>query len=150
MNLRAAADVIAGFDGSAVGYRTPTTNNSTGARGYQREDFDVALDDLVIHADRPAGAATLFLVSRTGFVANPGGGFGNLCLGGQVGRFNAQVTFVDAGGRASLGVPLRRCPRARPAWLLSRARPGASRPGTRTCSSVRRSNLTDGLSITFD
>ena len=155
MNLRAAADVIAGFDGGAVSYCTPTTNNSTGAPGLLSAEgsFDVALDDLMIHADQlPPGQATLFLVSRTqGFVANPGGSFGNLCLGGQVGRFNAQVTFVDAGGRASLDVPLTALPEG--------AASVAAQPGeTWNFQAWHRdlffgtpiSNLTDGLSITFD
>ena len=97
---RAAADVIAAFDGSAINYCPPTTSNSTGAPGTLSAEgsFAVADDDLTIHADQlPPGQATLFLVSRTqGFIANPGGSFGNLCLGGQVGRFNAQITLPCA------------------------------------------------------
>ncbi|MEC8512582.1 MAG: S8 family serine peptidase [Planctomycetota bacterium] len=156
MNLRAAADVIAAFDGGGVvSYCTPTTANSTGVPGLLSAEgsLEVALDDLTIHADQlPPGQATLFLVSRTqGFTGNPGNSFGNLCLGGQVGRFNAQVTFVDAGGRASLDVPLTALPEGSAAV--------AAQPGeTWNFQAWHRdlffgapiSNLTDGLSVTFD
>ena len=68
-----------------------------------------------------------------------------------MGRFNAQVAFVDAGGRASLDVPLTGLPEGA---ALVAAQPGE----TWNFQAWHRdlffglpvSNFTDGLSVTFD
>ncbi|MEM8709415.1 MAG: hypothetical protein AAGG01_00570 [Planctomycetota bacterium] len=50
--------------------------------------------------DLPVGSTALLLTSLdTGFVANPGGSFGNLCLGGAVGRFQSIIGQVGPSGR---------------------------------------------------
>lgn len=56
----------------------------------------------------PSYAAMFFINSLTpGFVANPSGNQGNLCLGGSIGRWGgSQVLNSGPGGRNSLGIDL--------------------------------------------
>ncbi|MEL6431617.1 MAG: VCBS repeat-containing protein, partial [Planctomycetota bacterium] len=61
----------------------------------------------------PPNVFGFFIVSATrGFVANPGGSAGNLCLGGTLGRFVApgQIMNSGAGGTYSLSVDLANIP----------------------------------------
>lgn len=65
--------------------------NATGAIGQLvvNGSSDPLLDDATLRAfDLPPFSFGFFLVSQTqGFVSNPGGSQGNLCLGGSIGRF---------------------------------------------------------------
>jgi hypothetical protein len=74
----------------------------------------VAANDLVlVVSDMPLNAFGYFLTSRTqGFVQNPGGSQGNLCLGGSIGRYvgPGQVQSSGAAGAISLALDLTRTP----------------------------------------
>lgn len=155
MNVRAAADVIAAFASSAVfNYCGPNTTNSTGLSGVMTASGSavVSAADLSLSATQlPVGQTTLFLVSSMqGFVANPGQSFGNLCLGGTIGRFNAEVTTSDASGVATLAPDLSAIPEG-PGFAV--VQPGE----TWNFQAWHRdnffgnpvSNFTDGISITF-
>jgi len=103
-----------------------TTNpNSTGRHGELRGlGGSVALaNDLVMEgSDLPPNQFALLLTSQTtGFVANPGGSEGNLCLGGSIGRFNSLVSAADASGVVRMTLDLGVLPQ--PSVLVG-ARPG--------------------------
>ena len=65
-----------------------------------------AANDLTIEAyDMPLNTFGLLATSLApGFVANPGGSQGNLCLGGSLGRYNANI--MNSGATGSFQIPL--------------------------------------------
>lgn len=103
--------VVPGGDPSGV-LCTQATPNSTGVAGRLRAAGSgvAAADNLTLVADRlPAGQSVMFLASRTaGFLANPGGSLGDLCLGGSIGRYArpGQLRRTSPVGLASLQLDL--------------------------------------------
>ncbi|MEM9378811.1 MAG: hypothetical protein AAGB93_02600 [Planctomycetota bacterium] len=87
-----------------VGGAIPCTSepNSTGVRGrlFAEGSSFISQNDLqLVAADLPFDSFGYLCASRTpGFIANPGGSVGNLCLGGQIGRFVGQVQSSGAFG----------------------------------------------------
>lgn len=83
-------------------YCGPAAPNSTGVGGQLAGvgSDRVADNDLVLRAfDLPVNSTGFALASLTqGFVANPGGSEGNVCLGGDIGRFLSQVQSSGAAG----------------------------------------------------
>ncbi len=114
MNLGDAANEIATFGAAGINYCGPAPANSTGfsAEITLGGSTEVALNDLdLIASNIPSGATTLFLVSSLdGFVMNPGGSVGNLCLGGTIGRFLMQVQNANGAGIAMIDVDLTALP----------------------------------------
>ena len=110
------------FDGTGSGGQgigTPyctAVPNSSGSAGECRAfgSNAVANDDVTLEASQlPPNVFGFFLASRTqGFVANPGGSEGNLCLGGTIGRFvgPGEVMNAGPGGAFSLGIDLNAVP----------------------------------------
>jgi hypothetical protein len=102
-------------DGMQLGtrYCSPAVVNSTGFPGVlTASGSDVALDnDLNLSAtDLPSGQFAYFIASRAqGFVPLAGGSQGNLCVVGNVVRFNAQVGAV-IGGSFGISVDLTSLP----------------------------------------
>ncbi|MEZ6015727.1 MAG: hypothetical protein R3F49_11470 [Planctomycetota bacterium] len=88
--------------------------NSTGVRGrLLGSGFSyVAANDLVVTAvDLPPNAFGYLNTSRTaGFVAQPGGSVGNLCLGGSIGRYVANVQSSGAVGVIATTIDLNSMP----------------------------------------
>ncbi|MEM1450639.1 MAG: hypothetical protein AAGI22_16085 [Planctomycetota bacterium] len=82
--------------------------NSRGLSGRLRAigSTDVTFNELRLTASAlPQFSAGMFLCSRTtGFVANPGGSAGNVCLGGAIGRFLTQTFATGATGSATIRV----------------------------------------------
>lgn len=81
----------------------PGIPNSTGQIGGIEATGSLRLvdDDLTLTGVRlPPGSFAYFLTSTTSVapIPMPGGSQGNLCLGGSIGRFQAQVGMVDAAG----------------------------------------------------
>ena len=155
MNLRAAADIIAAFDNSVVNFCGPNTANSAGQPGVMTAGGSVVVSagDLILNATQlPPGQTTLFLSSRTqGFVANPAMSFGNLCLGGVIGRFNSQVTTSNASGVASLSPDLSAIPEGNGASAVLPGETWNFQAWHRdTFFGNPISNFTDGISITFE
>ncbi|MCP3915714.1 MAG: hypothetical protein GY711_09175 [bacterium] len=99
-----------GYGPLGASYCGPAVPNSTGspatieAFGWIRvsdNDFTLTARDL------PPFQFGYFLASRTqAFVAMPGGSDGNLCLGGTIGRFYAQVASSGPAGTISIPVDL--------------------------------------------
>ncbi|MGK0217616.1 MAG: hypothetical protein ACI9HE_001094 [Planctomycetota bacterium] len=108
--------VVSGADGMGGGgfgtnYCGPGAVNSSGMPGIIAASGSsvVADNDLLITASQlPDGQFAYLLASRTqGFVANPGGSQGNLCVLGDIARFNrAGEVGAIAGGSFALQMPL--------------------------------------------
>ena len=94
----------------ATVYCDPAAPNSTGgpATVCAAGSSEVADDDLSLRAaGMPPHKPGYFLVSATqGFVANPGGSAGNLCLGGRIARFRKLVQSSGAAGTFAIEVDL--------------------------------------------
>ena len=91
--------------GIGTAYCAPAAVNSTGnpalisATGFTQ----VATNDVTLTASAlPNNAFGFFLASRTqGFVQNPGGSSGNLCLGGAIGRYVGPGQIKNSGTTGS-------------------------------------------------
>ncbi|MEM9802815.1 MAG: hypothetical protein AAGA20_20995 [Planctomycetota bacterium] len=147
--------VFGGGNSSGINYCNAAPN-STGqtARMSATGSPVVAQNDVTIACDRmPVNAFAFFLTSQVqGFVMNPGGSAGNLCLGGQIGRFvgPGQILSTGLAGMVSLDLDLSQLP--------SPTGPIAVQPGDTwnftawfrdTGPSGATSNFGDGLSIDF-
>jgi hypothetical protein len=143
------------FGQIGANYCTANTNStgSTGALLVTGSGF-VTRNELHLAASQlPTNATLFFLTSRTqGFVTNPGGSQGNLCLGGSIGRFVGPGQILNTGGNgaASLFIDLTQQPT--PTGLVQ-VLPGETwnfqgwHRDTNGGSST--SNLTNGSSVTF-
>ncbi len=99
--------------GSSLGTNYCAANsNSTGVPAVMGASGSAlaAANDLTLEAtELPPNSFCFFLTSQSqGFVQNPGGSQGNLCLGGAIGRFVGPGQIVNSGaaGAASLGLDL--------------------------------------------
>ncbi len=103
-----------GVSGPIGGSYCTASPNSTGVPT-QISAFgsDVAAsNDVLIRCESmPLNAVTLLVASQTqGFVVNPGGSQGNLCLSGSVGRFLGSVANSGAAGSIEVSVDLSAIP----------------------------------------
>ena len=102
--------------GGPVGanYCGPANLNSSGGAAVIAGwgQTDVAFNDLMLTATgMPANETGYFVVAdASGFVSLPGGSSGNLCLGGQMGRFVGQLASTGATGEFSIDVDLTALP----------------------------------------
>lgn len=143
--------------GGNIGTSYCTANaNSTGATGSitATGSAAVAANDVTLSAaSLPNNAFAFFLVSRdAGFVGNPGGSQGNLCLGGSIGRYVGPGQVKNSGTTGSFSLVLNLNQTPTPSGFVSIA-------GGQTWNfqswfrdavgGVATSNFTDGLSISF-
>jgi hypothetical protein len=136
---------------AAVRTCSPAVPNSTGqAATIHAHGADVlAQDHLWLFAVQlPPHHAGMFLVApATGFVANPGGSQGHLCLGGTIGRYADQATSSGPAGWLGLQVdltavpPLGQAPQVGETWSFQ-AWYRDDNPGPTT-------NFTDAISVTL-
>ena len=150
MDGNGADDAFVRDRGFGTSYCGPAVPNSTGKPAVITiaGSDSVAHDSLTLVAtDLPTHKSGYFLVSATsGFVANPGGSQGNLCLGGQIGRFRALVQSSGSTGSFSIETDLTDLPKH-----------GAAMPGEtlyfqawyRDTNPDSTSNFTDGSWVTF-
>ena len=97
--------------GGSVGSPYCATNaNSTGSSGVLSASGSplVSANDLTLEASSlPNNSFGFFLASLDqGFVQNPGGSAGNLCLGGSIGRYVGPGQIVNSGATGSFTLPL--------------------------------------------
>ena len=152
------ASVTKWIDGPGVGaaYCGPANLNSLGLAGQTRvygAEQRAQNNLTAISSNLPVGTTVLFLVSSgPGFVANPGGSAGNLCLGGQVGRYvgPGQVRRSQADGTASLQLHLSAIPQ--PMAFQSAMAGDTWRFQSMyrdVVNSARSSNFTDAVAVTL-
>ena len=157
--------VIAGIDAN---YITPLgasgslgTNycmanvNSTGAAASMSGtgSLSVAANDLTLRTSgMPLSSFGFFLTSRdAGFVANPGGSQGNLCIGGSIGRYvgPGQVQNSGAAGAISLAVDLSQHPTPVGAVQVVAGDTWRFTAWYRDANPAATSNFADGLECVF-
>ena len=110
-----------------------------------------AANDLTIEAyDMPLNTFGLLATSLApGFVANPGGSQGNLCLGGSLGRYNANIMNSGATGSFQIPLDLTMTPTS---VGMSSVAAGETRYWQiwyRDANPTATSNFTDGVRVTF-
>jgi hypothetical protein len=144
--------------GGSIGtpFCSPAVNNSTGNPGVLAatgSSVVTANDVTLVASSLPLNSFGYFLVSRTaGFVANPGGSQGNLCLGNPVGRYVGlgQIQNSGALGIFSLAVDLTQTPQ--PTGFVSVVAGETWRYQSwhrDAIGGVATSNLTSGLEIAY-
>ena len=145
-----------GMGGLGTNYcmANPNSTGNTGSISATGSSSVAANNVTLMGSDLPLNATAFFLTSMMqGFTPNPGGSEGNLCLGGEIGRYvgPGQVLNTGGSGMASLAIDLTQTPT--PTGLVS-VQAGEtwnfqcwhrdSNMGTAT------SNFTDGLEIMFN
>ncbi|MCB9610107.1 MAG: VCBS repeat-containing protein [Polyangiaceae bacterium] len=134
-------------------YCSPAVTNTSGNQATiaMTGSFVVADQNFgLVASGLPLGEFGYFLVGQTpGFVPQPGGSFGNFCLGGALGRFNALAQIGNSGaqGMIALTVDLNGLPLSPPATVLA---------GDTYCfqawfrdSLFVSSSFTDAIAVTF-
>ena len=142
--------------GVGTNYCGPAALNSTGASATLSASGSsvVSSNDMVLEAmEIPRNSFGFFITSQMqGFVMNPGGSEGNLCLGGSVGRYvgAGQIQNAGSAGVFSLAIDLTMHPT--PGGLVSVA-PGETwnfQAWFRdSVGGMATSNFTDGLEVAF-
>jgi hypothetical protein len=107
-------------------------------------------NDVTLNASMlPTNQFGYFLTSQTsGFIANPGGSQGNLCLGGKMGRYSAFLKNSGSAGSFQLTLDLTKMPPP----VQSSVLPGDTWHFVawfRDKNPTNTSNFTDGLAILF-
>ena len=133
-------------------YCGPAIPNSSGA-GALIDAFgsdQVADNDVTLLATQlPVNQFGYFLTSTTqAFVPQPGGSQGNLCLGGQIGRYSQQLGNSGAAGELSLTLDLTDMAGS----AYDQVQPGETfnfQTWFRDKNPQQTSNFTDAISITF-
>ncbi len=140
------------WEGGEVGtaFCGPAVANSSGvaAEAHVWGSTRVADNALVLQATHmPPQVFGYFIVSATqGYVQGPGGSQGNLCLGGNIGRFGSQVQLSSQAGHFDIAPDLTNLPG------LGAVPPGATlhfQAWFRDKNPSATSNFTDGTAVTF-
>lgn len=155
--------VEAGLDGFTVSsincglgqvYCSPATVNSSGLPASISADGSnmVADNDITLNVENaPVNVFGLFVTSTTqGFVPNVGGGQGNLCIAGDLGRFNANIVSSGPTGEFSLTLDLTQMPQPMGAVSVMAGQSWNYQVWFRdTFQGTATSNLSDAVSILF-
>lgn len=135
-------------------YCGPANLNSTGAPATISAlgITSVVWNDVRIDAaEMPPAQFGIFLTSpQQGFVANPGGSQGNLCLAGGIGRYSKSVLPTGTAGAFSLQLDLNRTPTPMGDVAIQPGESWNFQAWFRDLNPGPTSNFTDGLSIRFD
>jgi hypothetical protein len=134
-------------------YCGPANVNSTGASAVISawgQTIAAANDVRLDVVSLPLNQFGMFVTSQTqGFIPNPGGSQGNLCLGGAIGRYSTSLVNSGSAGQFSLQLDLTQTPT--PSGLVT-VQPGETwhfQAWYRDKNPTNTSNFTDGTSITF-
>jgi len=148
--------IEAAAGGLGVNYCTAVPN-STGASASMSAAGSAAVlaNDVVLTASSlPLNAFGFFITSRTqGFVPNPGGSSGNLCLGGSIGRYVGPGQIQNSGLSGAINLTLDLTQQPTPAGFVA-VQAGETWHFTAwhrdAVGGTATSNLADGLSIAFN
>jgi hypothetical protein len=141
-----------GSTGIGTNYCGPAVPNSTTNSGVITATGSALATDnnvTLTASDLPANQFGYFLTSMTqGFVPNPGGSQGNLCLGSPIGRFNAQIQNSGAAGSMSIPVDLTAIP-TNPASAVMGGQTWRFQAWYRDVNPGTTSNFTDAVEVPF-
>jgi hypothetical protein len=147
--------ITEGIVSLGTNYCGPGFMNSTGLPGVMSGTGSAVVADnnfTITGSDLPDGQFAYMIASRTqGFVANPGGSFGNLCIVGNIARFNRSGEIgAVAGGSFSLLMPLGDFPEPMGSVAVIAGDTWNFQCWHRDfVNGSPTSNFTDGLSLTF-
>ncbi|MEM1452257.1 MAG: hypothetical protein AAF957_07080 [Planctomycetota bacterium] len=113
VSLDSVSFLVCGLEGTNFCTGNPNSTGAVGALTAAGSNDIVDNDVTLVASDLPTTTFGYFIVSRMqGFVANPGGSAGNLCLGGAIGRYlgPGQIQQSDATGTFSLPIDLTMIP----------------------------------------
>lgn len=132
-------------------YCGPAVVNSTSLPGFiEATGSDLVIDNDVTLTGRqlPNGQFGYFLTGMTsGFIPLPPGSMGNLCITGNIGRYNAQVAQIT-GGELSISINLQSMP-VNPNVAVVAGDTWHFTLWYRDQNPAATSNFTDATSITF-
>ena len=154
MNVGDATEEISIYGAAVFNYCGPARPNSTGVPAEISYDgsAEVALNDFrLVGSMLPANSTVLFLASRTqGFVQNPGGSAGDLCLGGDIGRFQTQATAAGPSGMVMIQADLTMMPQPNGLFMVMPGEGWNFQAWFRdSLIGIPVSNFTDGLAVFF-
>ncbi len=134
-------------------YCGPAVPNSSGQSAIVTGQGSATVADnnvTLVASALPANKFGYFLVSATqGFIANPGGSQGNLCLSGKTARYSGNILFSGSAGTYQMAVDLTLLPP--PINLaVSSGDTWNFQTWFRDSNPTNTSNFTDGLSILFN
>jgi hypothetical protein len=142
--------------GLGAAYCTPAVVNSTGVPAVilaSGSSIASANNLRVTAASLPLQAFGYFLTSRTqGFVANPGGSQGNLCLGGSIGRYvgPGQIQSSGQSGFIALQLDLTNMPQPAGSVAVQVGQTWSFQSWYRDAvGGSATSNFTSGVAVTF-
>ncbi len=148
--------ILDGVGSIGTRYCSPGSANSTGAPSSVEVtgSASVSQNNLALVAgDLPLNAFGFFLTSQAqGFVANPGGSQGNLCLGGSIGRYvgPGQILSSGAVGAFTLALDLTQTPTPTGLVAIAAGETWNFQAWHRDAvGGVATSNFTDGISVQF-
>ncbi|MEM8712790.1 MAG: hypothetical protein AAGG01_17700, partial [Planctomycetota bacterium] len=131
--------------------------NSTGqaaSMSVSGSNLVAANDVTLMSSGLPANAFSFYITSTMqGFVANPAGSAGNLCLGGAIGRYvgPGQIQQANAAGEISLAIDLTQLPTPTgPIAVMAGDTHNFQAWYRDALMGTPTSNFTDGLSILFE
>ena len=146
VNIEVAQPVGTNYCGPAV------ANSSGGPASMSAIGSDAVADNnLVLHAEgMPTNQFGYFVASLTqGFVPNPGGSQGNLCILGNMARFNSQIANSGAGGSISALIDINAIPLGTGPVGIAPGETWNFQAWFRDLNPTTTSNFTDGIAITF-
>jgi len=150
--LAVAAGAVASSGGNVGTPYCAANPNASGQVGLLTASgsTDVSQNDLTLTASQlPPNQFCLFVTSQTqAFVPNPGGSNGNLCLGGQIGRYMNNIVNAGPAGVATLQVDLTAVPLSNSLYAVQAGDTVNFQLWHRDGPTT--SNFTQGLEITFD
>jgi hypothetical protein len=136
-----------------MSYCGPSVANSTGSGALiTAQGSETASDmNLMLTASQlPPNQFAYFIGGMTqGFVMGPGGSQGNLCLAGQIARFNSQIFSSGANGEGSIVVDTQNMPNP-PGGAILAGQTWSFQCWYRDVNPNTTSNFTDGVEISFN
>ena len=138
--------------GLGTNYCGPAVVNSSGAAGVLGALGSATAADnnlTLVASDLPDGEFGYLLCSQgQGFIPGPGGSMGNLCLGGTIGRFTAQISQIT-NNQLSISVDLTALPLSPPVAAQAGETWNFQCWFRDNVGGVPTSNFTNGLSLAF-
>lgn len=147
-------DAIGGGSGGInTNYCSPAQLNSTGFPGAISATGSIvaANNDVTLTASMlPTFSFGLFITSQTqGFVMNPGGSQGDLCVAGTIGRFAQQIQSSGAQGVISIDTDLTALPQPNGTVAVMAGDTWNFQCWYRDANPMTTSNFTDAISVDF-
>lgn len=132
----------------------PAVINSSGASGELTAVGSLVASDNEFRLDGQGLPAQVFALlvngPAEGFLPNPGGSQGNLCIAGGLGRFNQNLVQSDATGAFSSAIELSTMPRPNGSTAVSSGQTWCFQAWYRDVNPVVTSNFTSATCVTFE